>query len=224
MLNWTSTSESNQTCLQQKVMQIRIASVLTELFFVCLQGLKFNPLESKSDKIMDSFKNMVPQQALALRNGEIKSVLAREIVLGDIVQVKEGFSHKSNLFEFCWIFLNLLESYGAFLNLETRNNDRTSVKSFSKGGDRIPADIRIIQSSNMKVDNSSLTGESEPQARDALQSTTTVLEAKNIAFFSTNCVEGSARGIVIRCGDNTVMGKFLPNTAFQSLFDRFLIL
>ena len=112
---------------------------------------------------MDSFKNMVPQQALALRSGEIKSVLAREIVLGDIVQVK--------------------------------------------GGDRIPADIRIIQSSNMKVDNSSLTGESEPQGRDNAPSTSTVLEAKNIAFFSTNCVEGSARGIVIRCGDNTVMGR-----------------
>merc|ERR1719379_310923 len=59
----------------------------------------------------------------------------------------------------------------------------------------------------MKVDNSSLTGESEPQARDAEDSKAEVLEAKNIAFFSTNCVEGSARGIVIRCGDNTVMGR-----------------
>jgi len=119
--------------------------------------------ESKSDAIMESFKNMVPQQALAIRGGEKKAVLARTLVLGDIVEVK--------------------------------------------GGDRIPADLRIIQSSNMKVDNSSLTGESEPQARDNADSTTTVLEAKNLAFFSTNCVEGSARGIVIRCGDNTVMGR-----------------
>jgi len=119
--------------------------------------------ESKSDKIMDSFKNMVPQQALAIRNGEKKAVLARTLVLGDIVEVK--------------------------------------------GGDRIPADLRIVQSANMKVDNSSLTGESEPQSRDPSDSTATVLEARNIAFFSTNCVEGSARGIVIRCGDNTVMGR-----------------
>jgi len=119
--------------------------------------------ESKSDAIMESFKNMVPQQALAIRGGEKKAVLARTLVLGDIVEVK--------------------------------------------GGDRIPADLRIIQSSNMKVDNSSLTGESEPQARDNADSTTTVLEAKNLAFFSTNCVEGSASGIVIRCGDNTVMGR-----------------
>jgi len=119
--------------------------------------------ESKSDAIMESFKNMVPQQALAIRGGEKKAVLARTLVLGDIVEVK--------------------------------------------GGDRIPADLRILQSSNMKVDNSSLTGESEPQSRDNAESTVTVLEAKNLAFFSTNCVEGSARGMVIRCGDNTVMGR-----------------
>ena len=119
--------------------------------------------ESKSSKIMESFKNMVPKQALVIRDGQKELMLAREIVRGDIIEVK--------------------------------------------GGDQIPADLRIIQSNGMKVDNSSLTGESEPQARDAEDSDTTVLEAKNIAFFSTNCVEGSARGIVIRCGDDTVMGR-----------------
>jgi sodium/potassium-transporting ATPase subunit alpha len=34
-----------------------------------------------------------------------------------------------------------------------------------KFGDRIPADIRMIEARGFKVDNSSLTGESEPQAR-----------------------------------------------------------
>merc|ERR1712149_106340 len=33
------------------------------------------------------------------------------------------------------------------------------------------------------------------------------LETRNIAFFSTNCNEGSAKGVVILCGDNTVMGR-----------------
>ena len=33
------------------------------------------------------------------------------------------------------------------------------------------------------------------------------LEAKNIAFFSTSCVDGSGVGLVIATGDNTVMGK-----------------
>ena len=36
-----------------------------------------------------------------------------------------------------------------------------------KGGDRVPADLRIIKAMSFKVDNSSLTGESEPQSRSA---------------------------------------------------------
>ena len=59
----------------------------------------------------------------------------------------------------------------------------------------------------IQVDNSSLTGESEPQGREGEEADVEALEAKNIAFFSTNCVEGSGRGIVIRCGDNTIMGR-----------------
>merc|ERR1712038_714109 len=59
----------------------------------------------------------------------------------------------------------------------------------------------------MKVDNSSLTGESEPQVRIPDFSRENPLETRNIAFFSTNCNEGSAKGVVILCGDNTVMGR-----------------
>jgi sodium/potassium-transporting ATPase subunit alpha len=119
--------------------------------------------ERKASNIMDSFKNMVPDQANVLRNGETATILAKELVIGDIV--------------------------------------------FVKGGDRIPADIRIIEASGMKVDNSSLTGESEPQARTPEFTHDNPLETKNIAFFSTNCNEGSAKGVVIKCGDDTVMGR-----------------
>merc|ERR1711915_371100 len=58
-----------------------------------------------------------------------------------------------------------------------------------------------------KVDNSSLTGESEPQVRSPEFSHENPLETKNIAFFSTNAVEGTCKGIVINIGDNTVMGR-----------------
>lgn len=119
--------------------------------------------EAKSSRIMDSFKNMVPQQALVIRDGEKIQINAEEVVVGDLVEVK--------------------------------------------GGDLIPADIRIIASHGCKVDNSSLTGESEPQTRSPEFTHENPLETRNVGFFSTNCVEGTARGIVIGTGDHTVMGR-----------------
>ncbi|KAK7081036.1 Sodium/potassium-transporting ATPase subunit alpha-1, partial [Halocaridina rubra] len=102
--------------------------------------------ESKSSRIMESFKNMVPQYAIALRDGEKVNLPAEQLCIGDIVEVKFG--------------------------------------------DRIPADIRVIEARGFKVDNSSLTGESEPQSRSPEFTSENPLETKNIAFFSTNAVEG----------------------------------
>ncbi|XP_018613666.1 sodium/potassium-transporting ATPase subunit alpha-2 isoform X1 [Scleropages formosus] len=119
--------------------------------------------EAKSSRIMDSFKNMVPQQALVIREGEKMQINAEAVVLGDLVEIK--------------------------------------------GGDRIPADLRIISANGCKVDNSSLTGESEPQTRSPEFTHENPLETRNICFFSTNCVEGTAHGVVIATGDHTVMGR-----------------
>lgn len=74
-------------------------------------------------------------------------------------------------------------------------------------GDQVPADIRIVSCRQCKVDNSSLTGESEPQMRSTDYVNDNPIEAFNLAFFSTNCIEGSAQGIVISTGDRTVMGR-----------------
>ena len=74
-------------------------------------------------------------------------------------------------------------------------------------GDRLPADIRVTFSQGFKVDNSSLTGESEPLLRNVESTHDNPLETKNLGFFSTNVVEGIGRGIVIATGDLTMMGK-----------------
>ena len=60
-----------------------------------------------------------------------------------------------------------------------------------KFGDRIPADIRIVEARQFKVDNSSLTGDSEPQSRSPEFTHENPLETQNLAFFSTNAVEGT---------------------------------
>merc|ERR1712054_75350 len=97
-----------------------------------------------------------------------------------------------------------------------RNGEKITVKAAEltlgdiveiKFGDRVPADLRIIEAKGFKVDNSSLTGESEPQSRGPECTHNNPLETKNLAFFSTNCVEGTAKGIVVQIGDNTVMGR-----------------
>ncbi|GMT21342.1 hypothetical protein PFISCL1PPCAC_12639, partial [Pristionchus fissidentatus] len=80
------------------------------------------------------------------------------------------------------------------------------------GGDKVPADIRIIESRGLKVDNSSMTGESEPQTRNKECTSQNPLETKNIALFSTNVVEGTAKGIVILTGDKTAMGTIAALT------------
>merc|ERR1712168_1085637 len=84
---------------------------------------------------------------------------------------------------------------------------------FIKFGDRIPADVRVVEARGFKVDNSSLTGESEPQSRGPECSHDNPIETKNLAFFSTNAVEGTAVGIVVQCGDNTVMGRIANLTS-----------
>ncbi|KAG9463349.1 hypothetical protein GDO78_021932 [Eleutherodactylus coqui] len=76
---------------------------------------------------------------------------------------------------------------------------------FVKGGDKIPGDLRILESQGCKVDNSSLTGESEPQTRGVDCTDENPLETKNLGFYSMTCLEGTACGIVT--GDSTVIGR-----------------
>ena len=130
---------------------------------VVITGLFSYYQESKSSKIMESFKNMVPQYAMCIREGEKNTIRAEDLTLGDIIEVKYG--------------------------------------------DRIPADIRLLECRGFKVDNSSLTGESEPQSRSVECTDENPLETKNLAFFSTNALEGTAKGMVVSTGDKTVMGR-----------------
>ncbi|KAK2497246.1 hypothetical protein MC885_020874 [Smutsia gigantea] len=76
-----------------------------------------------------------------------------------------------------------------------------------KGGDQVPADVRVLTAQGCKVDNSSLTGESEPQARSCEFTHDNALETKNICFYSTTCLEGTATGMVINTGDRTIIGQ-----------------
>lgn len=76
-----------------------------------------------------------------------------------------------------------------------------------KGGDNVPADVRILDCYEMKVNNASLTGESEDLLRGPESSADNPLETMNLAFFGTQCTQGVGTALVIETGDKTVIGQ-----------------
>lgn len=58
----------------------------------------------------------------------------------------------------------------------------------------------------MKVNNASLTGESEDLLRNPKENTKNIFESPNVAFFGTACTNGYGVGIVFKTGDSTVIG------------------
>ncbi|KIM87383.1 hypothetical protein PILCRDRAFT_772356 [Piloderma croceum F 1598] len=81
-------------------------------------------------------------------------------------------------------------------------------------GDKTPADLMIFAATDLKVDNSSLTGESEPQERLPLPegSKARPVEAENLVFNSTLVVNGEGWGVVVRTGDHTLIGQIAALT------------
>ncbi len=78
-----------------------------------------------------------------------------------------------------------------------------------KEGDRISADARVIRSSELKVDMSTLTGESEPIPRFSEPIAHTPrdpLEAPNVVFAGTFVVSGSGTAVVVTTGARTRLG------------------
>jgi len=74
-------------------------------------------------------------------------------------------------------------------------------------GDKIPADIRIIECQGLRIENSSITGESEPLVRTDYPTDRIPLESTNMAFSTSFAVTGTGKGIVIATGDNTMIGR-----------------
>ncbi|TMW69051.1 hypothetical protein Poli38472_001207 [Pythium oligandrum] len=136
------------------------------LFLIVLITCTTTFLQQRStSKVMDSFKNMLPQKCTVVRDGTSQLIPAEELVVGDLVWVRNG--------------------------------------------DKVPADLRILLCSNLKVENSSLTGESELVSLTSAAHDESVapLECKNVAFNGSLCFDGSALGLVLSIGDNTVIGR-----------------
>ncbi len=121
--------------------------------------------EFKAGKAIEALSNMVPENATALRDGNIVTIPVSEIVPGDIVQLAAG--------------------------------------------DRIPADMRLIQQKNLQVEEAALTGESVPSQKsiEAVNAEITIGDKKCMVFSGTLVVSGTATAVAVATGMNTELGK-----------------
>ena len=83
-----------------------------------------------------------------------------------------------------------------------------------EAGDRVPADVRIVESFDLRTEEFSLTGESTPQGKGsrAIPEPCVLADQENMVFMGTTVVSGSASGVVVRTGMATEMGKIADMT------------
>lgn len=77
-----------------------------------------------------------------------------------------------------------------------------------EAGDRVPADARLLEAFALRIDASTLTGESIPVDRDASPiDASTPTSAKNLVLAGTTVTAGSGRAVVFATGDRTEFGR-----------------
>ncbi|WP_270328786.1 HAD-IC family P-type ATPase [Enterococcus malodoratus] len=81
---------------------------------------------------------------------------------------------------------------------------------FLEAGDKVPADLRIVDSDNLRIQEASLTGEAdsiEKTAADIVDEDVPLAEQINRAFASTSVTNGSGLGVVAATAENTQIGQ-----------------
>ncbi len=120
--------------------------------------------EGKAEKALDSIRNMLSPEAMALRDGKSRMIPAEELVPGDVV---------------------LLQS-----------------------GDKIPADLRLVEVKNLRVEEAPLTGESLPVEKtiEPVAENSQIGDRKSMAYSGTLVVSGRAKGVIVATGADTELG------------------
>ncbi|MCE1254262.1 MAG: magnesium-translocating P-type ATPase [Anaerolineae bacterium] len=102
---------------------------------------------------------------------------------------------------------------------------------FLSAGDMVPADLRLLNSKDLFLNQSALTGESMPVEKFATsvpETNNNALELENICFLGSNVESGSGSGVVIFTGSSTYFGSLAgsitaqrPSTSFDKGINQF---
>jgi len=127
--------------------------------------------------------------ALARRNGCLVEIPATDLVVGDIVEVKLKGPLKGSLAD---IHLRGMKWEDCYF------------------GEKIPADIRIIEADGFEVDEDILQPSNPMRTKGTEFTHENPLETENLAFYKTTAKAGSCVGIVCSVGSSTVWGRIAP--------------
>lgn len=98
---------------------------------------------------------------------------------------------------------------GSWKKIQSKELVPGDIMKFSSG-DRIGADVRIVEAKSLEIEESALTGESIPvvkQADKLRKPDVSLGDISNMAFMGTIVTRGSGIGVVVGTGMNTAMGK-----------------
>jgi Ca2+-transporting ATPase len=121
--------------------------------------------ERRAEAALDALRQLAAPEAQVLRDGHRQTVVARELVPGDIV--------------------------------------------FLEAGNYVPADLRLLEAVNLRVEEAALTGESVPVQKDAnirLEADIPLGDRKTTTFMGTLISYGRGRGVVTSTGMRTQIG------------------
>ncbi|CEF71142.1 Cation-transporting P-type ATPase family and Cation-transporting P-type ATPase, C-terminal domain and P-type ATPase, A domain and HAD-like domain and P-type ATPase, transmembrane domain and P-type ATPase, cytoplasmic domain N-containing protein [Strongyloides ratti] len=84
-------------------------------------------------------------------------------------------------------------------------------------GDRLVADVRLLQSSNLLIESSWLTGQSQSfkYISDVEDKHTEVYASRNIIYKGSYCIQGSGLGLVVKTGNDTIIGKLIKEHTYK---------
>lgn len=86
---------------------------------------------------------------------------------------------------------------------------------YLEAGDNVPADLRLLDTDNLRIQEATLTGEADSVLKDSLvlPKDTPLAERNNMAYASTAVSNGSATGIVVATGIHTEIGQISKNVS-----------
>ena len=183
---------------------------------------------------MKPFINFLKESLCELMIIILLTTATLEVIIGVTISEEKKYGWIEGTSVFCAVFtVVFVESFTnwkkekKFYELNSLRNSTLTFKVLRKGnkinlksedllvgdiifvsiGDIIPADLLVLESNGIKIDESSLTGESHLVSKDSYENCIKNNNASPIILSGTDCIEGNGKALIICVGERSIKGK-----------------